>query len=236
MRLTFHDERVLAVVAHPDDAELLCAGTLARAAKDGAKIGICVLCRGDKGQPAELIENLGDVRSREMQAAAEMLGGELLEGGIGDGELFDTFENRRMLIEMFRRFRPTLAIGHAAIDYHADHRAASLLTEAASWFCASRGHLSESTPLERPPVVWWMDTVNMIGFDPHFYVDVSDFVELKRRMIRCHSSQLARGDSSDFSPLEELMNQQSTTRGGQSGVRAAEAFRHHEAWKRIGAW
>ena len=41
MRLNFSDERVLAVVAHPDDAELLCAGTLARARADGAQVGIC---------------------------------------------------------------------------------------------------------------------------------------------------------------------------------------------------
>ena len=53
MKLNFQNERVLAVVAHPDDAELLCAGTLARARNDGAEIGICVLCRGDKGQPAK---------------------------------------------------------------------------------------------------------------------------------------------------------------------------------------
>src|SRR6476646_5695065 len=51
MKLDFTDERVLAVVAHPDDAELLCAGTLARAKADGAAIAICILCRGDKGLP-----------------------------------------------------------------------------------------------------------------------------------------------------------------------------------------
>ena len=93
MKLNFSHERVLAVVAHPDDAELLCAGTLARAKADGASIGVAVLCRGEKGQPAEPIENLGNVRSREMQAAAKLLGADFLEGGFPDGELVDSAES-----------------------------------------------------------------------------------------------------------------------------------------------
>ena len=104
MQLTFHNERVLAIVAHPDDAELLCAGTLARAKADGAAIGICVLCRGDKGQPHPPIDNLGAVRSGEMKAASDLLGAELLEGGFSDGELFDSVESRKTVIELIRRF------------------------------------------------------------------------------------------------------------------------------------
>ncbi len=236
MRLKFADERVLAIVAHPDDAELLCAGTLARAKADGASIGICVLCRGDKGQPAAPIENLAEVRNREMQAAAELLGVQVLTAGFGDGELFDSTEARRAVVELVRQFCPTLVLAHAANDYHPDHRAASELAEAASWFCASAGQKTASPPLEKPPALWWMDTVEMIGFEPHFYVDVTGFLELKRQMLHCHQSQLARGDDADFSPLEAVMIRQCETRGAQAGVRAAEAFRQHEAWKRTSAW
>jgi LmbE family N-acetylglucosaminyl deacetylase len=236
MRLSFHNERVLAVVAHPDDAELLCAGTLARAKADGAAIGICVLCRGDKGQPEPPIENLGEVRSGEMRAAASLLGAELSEGGFGDGELFDTPEARTAVIELLRQFHPTLLLAHWSADYHADHRAASALSEAASWFCASVGQRTASAPLNKPPALWWMDTVEMIGFEPQFAIDVSEFVELKRNMIHCHKSQLARGGSEDFSPLEEVMIRQCQTRGAQAGVSAAEAFRTHNTWKRFTAW
>ncbi len=236
MKLTFFHERVLAIVAHPDDAELLCAGTLARAQADGAAIGMCVLCRGDKGQPPSPIEDLGEVRGREMKAAVELLGGELLEGGFNDGELFDSVESRRTVVELVRQFRPTLVLAHAPTDYHADHRAASVLAEAASWFCASAGHRTDSAPLAKPPGLWWMDTVEMIDFAPHFYLDVTDYVELKRQMLRCHTSQLSRGDSADFSPLETMMIRQYEARGAQAGVRAAEAFRQHHTWKRIAAW
>src|SRR6476620_322105 len=102
MRLNFSGERVLAVVAHPDDAELLCAGTLARARRAGATIGVCVLCQGDKGQPAIPIPNLPEVRRQEAAAAAKLLGAELLTGEFPDGELADGNEQRRKMIAIYR--------------------------------------------------------------------------------------------------------------------------------------
>ncbi|MFV1964156.1 MAG: PIG-L deacetylase family protein [Pirellulaceae bacterium] len=236
MRIDFSGERLLTVIAHPDDAEILCAGTLARALEDGARIGVCLLCRGDKGQPDPPIEHLGEVRRDEMAAAAQLLGAQVFETGYGDGELFDSPESRRRLIDLYRQFRPTLILAHSPQDYHPDHRAASALAEAASWFCASAGHVTERPPMPSPPELWWMDHVNMSDFEPHFFVDVSPYVELKQKMLGCHRSQLQRGDRSDFSPLEPLMLQQCTTRGTQSGVTAAEAFQTHHAWKRTRAW
>ncbi len=236
MHVNFNNDRVLAVVAHPDDVELLCAGTLARAKADGAVIGICVLCRGDKGQCNPPVENLAEIRSGEMRAAAELLGAELYEGGFGDGELFDGYEQRRVLIEIFRKFRPTLVLAHAQNDYHPDHQQASVLADAASWFCASAGHQTDSSPMDSPPSLWWMDTISMAGFEPGFYIDISPYLDLKQKMLRCHKSQLARGGNTDFSPLEETMRNQAAVRGTLAGVKAAEAFQIHSTWKRATAW
>lgn len=236
MKLNFEQERILAVVAHPDDAELLCAGTLARALQDGADIGICVLCQGDKGQPDPPLDNLVEVRQQEMQSAAKLINAELFSGEQPDGGLFDNLELRRKLTEIMRQFSPTLVFSHSQSDYHADHRAASVITEAATWFSASAGNKTNSPALAKPPVLWWMDTINMTSFEPHFYLDVSDFVETKISMLNCHQSQLQRGKDSSFSPLQELMIQQCNARGVQSGVKAAEAFQTHSAWKRCAAW
>src|SRR5579883_1619115 len=236
MRLDFGGERVLAVVAHPDDAELLCAGTLARARGDGAAVGICVLCQGDKGQPTPPLRDLAGVRRAEMAAAAALLGADLLLGEFPDGTLVDGVEERHRLTELYRRFRPTLVLAHSADDYHPDHRAAGALAEAVSWFCASAGHVGSVPPVPQPPALWWMDTVNSSGFEPGFFVDISGFVDLKRQMLACHLSQLQRGQDRDFAPLEELMLRQCRTRGAQAGVAAAEAFRVHSAWKRARAW
>jgi LmbE family N-acetylglucosaminyl deacetylase len=81
-----------------------------------------------------------------------------------------------------------------------------------------------------------MDTINMTGFEPGFFVDISQFADIKHQMLRCHKSQLARWADRDFSPLEELMRQQYSARGAQAGVAASEAFRIHPAWKRTRAW
>lgn len=236
MRLHFRNERVLAVVAHPDDAELLCAGTLARAQADGATIGMCVLCRGDKGQPDPPIDELAAVRRAEMEAAAGILGAELYAGEFGDGELFDSPSTRTWLTETYRRFAPTLVLAHSFDDYHPDHRAAAAIAEAASWFCASRGHPSVGPPLSAPPQLWMMDTIEMLGFQPHIYIDISEYLDLKKQMIRCHCSQVARGQHADFTPLEDLLMRMALTRGSQAGTRAAEGFQIHPAWKRIRAW
>jgi LmbE family N-acetylglucosaminyl deacetylase len=236
MRLDFSNQRVLAVVAHPDDADYLCAGTLARALTDGAQIGVCVLCQGDRGQPSPPLPDLAARRRQEMAAAAEVLGATVLFGEISDGHLADVPEQRAVLVELYRRFRPTLVLAHAAEDYHTDHRAAGMLAEAASWYCTSRGHTSRSPVMEAQPTLWWMDTMNMAGFTPGFFIDISDYLDIKRRMLQCHSSQLQRAEDSAFSPLEQQMLWQSRSRGAQAGVEAAEAFRLHLAWKRAAAW
>jgi LmbE family N-acetylglucosaminyl deacetylase len=237
MRLRFDDERILAVMAHPDDAELLCAGTLARAQAEGAQVGICVMCNGDKGiSRGQKIEDLADVRRAEMADAAKCLQAKAFWFDSSDGSLFDTLENRRKLIEYYRQFSPTLVIAHDLCDYHPDHRAASVLAEAATWFCASNGHVTQSQAMVSPPALWFADTLNMSGFEPQFYVDVSGQIETKKQMLGCHRSQLERGKDGDFAPLMELMLRQATTRGAQSGVAAAEAFRTHQAFKRTRAW
>jgi LmbE family N-acetylglucosaminyl deacetylase len=238
MKLTFAHDRVLAVMAHPDDAELLCAGTLARAKADGAAIAICVMCRGDKGSgSATGVTDLGDIRCAEAQAAAQIVGAELYWHGASDGELFDTCDDRLKLVETFRRFRPTLVITHAPADYHPDHRAASALAEAATWFAASRGHVTAGwEPLAASPSLWWADTIVMSGFQPTIYLNVSEHTELKKRMLACHQSQLQRATDGDFAPLEGLMRRQMELRGAQSGVAAAEGFTPVHTFKRSQAW
>jgi N-acetylglucosamine malate deacetylase 1 len=217
---------------------LLCAGTLARAKADGAAIGICVMCRGDKGAGSSTgATNLATIRRAEAEAAAAVLGAELFWQDHPDGQLFDTYPNRLKLVETYRRFRPMLVIAHTPGDYHPDHRAASALAEAATWFAASRGHVTAGVdPLEAPPSLWWADAINMSGFEPGFYVDVSAYAGQKRKMLECHRSQLQRGTDVDFAPLTDLITRQSQARGAQSGVTAAEAFRPHHGFKRLQAW
>ena len=90
--------------------------------------------------------------------------------------------------------------------------------------------------MDAPPALWFFDTINMSGFAPEFFVDISAHYEIKETMLKCHKTQLARADDGDFSPLTELMQLQYRARGMQSDVYAAEAFRAHKAFKRTRAW
>ena len=78
--------------------------------------------------------------------------------------------------------------------------------------------------------------LGMSDFAPGFFIDVSDYADLKHRMMRCHKTQLVRGKEGDFGKLEEIMRRQYESRGAQAGVAAAEAFRIHRAFKRARAW
>jgi LmbE family N-acetylglucosaminyl deacetylase len=237
MHLDFSNERILVVMAHPDDCELLCAGTLARAKDEGAEIGIVVMCRGDKGMSkSTFVETNKDIRLEEATRAAAIISARLFWFGASDGELAYDFESRRRLIDIYQEFRPTLAIAHAPQDYHPDHRAANALAEAAGWFCASAGHAGQFPALAAPPQLWFADTIDMHQFAPGFFIDISKYTDAKERMLRCHQSQLQRGADGDFSPLDELMKRQYETRGAQSNTAAAEAFCLHHAFKRVQAW
>jgi LmbE family N-acetylglucosaminyl deacetylase len=177
------------------------------------------MCRGDKGQPSSKIANLTAVRQKEMRASAQLLGARLFLGEQADGELADSNRTRLKLIEIYRQFKPTLVLAHSPEDYHPDHRAAGCLAEAVSWFCASQGHRTRSAAIPAPPALWWMDTLSMAGFVPGFFIDITEFLGLKARMLACHETQLRRGKDSDFSPLAELMRLQFRTRGMQEWTR-----------------
>jgi LmbE family N-acetylglucosaminyl deacetylase len=236
MRFDFRNERLLAVVAHPDDVELLCAGTLARARADAADIAVCTICRGDKGGSGDLLVDLAERRAEEFSEAANVIGATPFLMDAADGELQDSPAVRRQLMRVFRQFRPTTVLTHAPEDYHPDHQAASAIAESVSWLACSAGHQTQQPPLPTPPALLWMDTVNMLGFQPGFFVDISDFMGVKEEMLACHRSQLLRGEETGFESLQELMRRQAGVRGAQAGVEAAEAFRVHLAWKRVPAW
>jgi N-acetylglucosamine malate deacetylase 1 len=234
MNFNFSDERLLAVVAHPDDAEVQCVGTLARAKEEKAAIGIVVMCKGDRGQPEKHIPNLDVIRREEMTKAANLLGAELFFCDIGDGTLMDNASVRDQLVEIYRKFKPTLVLAHDPDDYHSDHQAASKIAEAASWFCTSKGYETTSPSLPVAPALWFMDTAQMLNFEPGFYIDITPYMALKISMMHCHKSQLSR--SGDVPPLARNIELKAQTRGMQAGVESAEVFRIAPLMNRIRAW
>lgn len=97
---------LLAIVAHRDDAELLCGGTLARTAAQGYRTGILDLTRGERGTAGD-----ADVRGAEAEAAARVLGVVArANAGLPDAGLLNTEDSRRIVVSMIRRFRPRVVI------------------------------------------------------------------------------------------------------------------------------
>jgi bacillithiol biosynthesis deacetylase BshB1 len=131
----------LAIAAHPDDAELFCGGTLALLSRQGYKVGICDLTRGElatQGTP--------DTRSAEAKAASDLLKLAHRENlSLPDGGIFES-ENTQVdaLCEVFRRLKPELLLAPYFEDRHPDHAQASRLVDRAVFFANLRSYRPES--------------------------------------------------------------------------------------------
>ena len=90
---------LLAAVAHPDDAELLAGGTLAKAVDAGRRVGILDLTHGEMGSRGN-----AEIRAREAAAASLVLGiTARTNAGLPDGHLENNDAMRRVVVEQLRR-------------------------------------------------------------------------------------------------------------------------------------
>jgi len=208
---------VLAVYAHPDDAEVACGGTLASWAAGGAAVHLVIACRGDKGTLEEGADAdaLAQLRVEEVAAGATALGlagYELL--GYPDGELDDSPALRGALVAAIRRLRPGAVVcpdptaaffGRTYIN-HRDHRVVGWAT---LYFPAT------GAP-HRVAAVYLSGTL-----EPDTFVDVEAGLDAKAAALQCHRTQV-RG-SADV--LEAAVRRRAADAGRAAGVRYAEGFR-----------
>jgi len=118
---------ILAIGAHPDDIEILCAGTLARYAQQGHTIFVASFTSGNMGDLKVPPLELGRIRQGEAAAAAAVLGARLLWPGITDELVFPNEAQRRVMIDLVRQADPDVIFTHSPTDYHPDHRYVSQL-------------------------------------------------------------------------------------------------------------
>jgi len=194
-------ERVLVVLAHPDDPEFFCGATLAKWARAGKEIHYLLLTCGDKGSddPAMTPDKLCAIRHEEQLAAARVLGVKDVRFlGYSDGELFNTLDVRREIVREIRRLRPHILVTcdptswirmNIAIN-HPDHRAAGACTLDAVFPAAgNRMYFPEllADGLEPfMPKEVWLSVTN----EPNIWIDVTGTVDLKVAAIRAHKSQV----------------------------------------------
>ncbi len=186
--------RVLAIGAHPDDAEFGAGGTLAKWAASGAQVTILVLTDGSKGSWDQSQDpgDLARVRLREQAEAAEQLGAtDTLNLGYVDGELEYDMSLRARVCLWIRRLRPEVVLGHdpwRRYMMHPDHRAAGWAT--IDGVNAARDHLFFPEQLDEDVRHHRPDALLLWAADrPDHYENIDGFVEPKVAALLAHSSQ-----------------------------------------------
>lgn len=189
--MTQANDDILALAAHPDDAELLAGGTLALAAQRGCRVTIVDLTRGEtatRGTPEQ--------RQEEARTAAEILGArERLTLDLGDGDIANTEDNRRVVAGLIRTRRPTLVLTHAAVDRHPDHRCAHELVRDSVFFANVGGFNAAGERWAVTAVAYFLgNTLNPEG-RADWVTDVGSTWSVRERALGCYRSQLRRGSS-----------------------------------------
>ena len=225
---------ILAIGAHPDDLEILCAGTLALYAAQGHTVFMASFTCGDMGDLKIRPEKLARIRKEESEAAAALIGARLLWPGLTDEHVFPNESQRRVMIDLLREADPDVILTHSPLDYHPDHRyVAQLVFD--SYFQKGLPHIpNQARPACRfaGTQVYHMDTIAGLGFLPTEYVDISPVMEMKRRMLRCHRSQFQAISTLAHRDLEQLIETQASFRGLGGGCAFAEGFCRLETWQR----
>jgi LmbE family N-acetylglucosaminyl deacetylase len=231
------NKRVLAVMAHPDDVEMMASGTLFRLKDAGWDIGIISMTAGDCGSTEVSREEISRTRVDEARDAADYLGAWYRCGGFQDMEIFANAEGVRKLTELFRAFKPSVVITHPATDYIPDHEETSRLARSAAFAVAMPLYQTKATPpaqpAEKTPALYYADPVEGVDLQgrrayPHFYVDISSKIDQKATMLSKHESQREwlRSHHGMDKYLEQMRDWASTY-GQEIGVEYAEGFRQH---------
>jgi len=225
---------VLIIGAHPDDIEINCAGTAKKMIGRGDKVVMCNLCSGGLGHAVIQPEKLIRIRLEESRQSAAVIGAEHVCMGCGDMELYHQDKTARdKVADIIRSAHPDLIITHSPGDYMSDHVSVSKLVFDAS-FCASLPHYKTGIDTVVPVCpLYYMDNLGAFNFQPDEYVDITEEIETKLAMLKCHRSQLAWMLDHDKIDFTETVKTFSRMRGLQAGVRYAEGFVPLKGWGRM---
>jgi LmbE family N-acetylglucosaminyl deacetylase len=224
----------LAFMAHPDDAEFLCAGTLIRLAESGWEVHVATCAPGDCGTATETPWVIGGQRTEEARKAASLIGASYHCLNERDGFIVYDKMTLQKAYDLFRRITPSLVFTHAREDYMMDHEMASLVARAASFlYGAPNCSAFPLKPGSAVPYLYYSDPVEGVDplgrqVEPTTLVDIGDQLEKKTEMLACHASQrdwLLKHHGVD--EYLDSMKRHAAMRGNEIGVAAAEAFVQH---------
>jgi len=222
----------MVIMAHPDDPEFSCSGTIARWTAHGAEVCYVLVTSGDVGiaAPGMTREMAIEIREREQRAAAKVCGvEEVVFLREPDGMVVATLELRKRLVREIRRFRPEVVIcgdptvvwaGDSYIN-HPDHRAAATAAVDAIFPAAGQPNLFEEIEQEdgflahKPRKVM----VSTWAEDPDVFVNITDSIGQKIAALREHRSQMNAWDP------EPMVREWAAERAKGKEMSYAEAFK-----------
>lgn len=189
--------RIIALGAHPDDAELKFAGTAALFAAQGAKVKLVALTNGDVGHFSEAGGPLAQRRKAEVEACHAKLGVATDVLDIHDGELMPDLETRKKVANLIRDWQADIVLSHRPWDYHPDHRAVGKLAEDAAVVVAAPFFAPFTPPTKRNPIfLFYSDPfLKPYPFDPIIAVGFDEVAQKKWDCIGDLPSQFADADS-----------------------------------------
>lgn len=226
---------ILVVLAHPDDPEFFCGGTLARWANEGHFIHYCLITNGNKGSddPDITPEKLSSLREIEQKHAAEIIGVKNIEYlGYDDGTLISDLKVRKEVVRAIRQVKPDILVSCDPTNYfpnesyinHPDHRTAGQIALDAV-FPASGNRMffpelitEEGLQPHSVDEVWLSLTVQ-----PNITLDITSTFEKKLQALHEHKSQIGDPDAFD--------KRMRTTRHTKDS--SEDAPRYEETFKRI---
>ena len=228
-------KRIAVIMAHPDDPEFVCAGTVATWAAAGHEITYVLVTSGDKGSddPAMTPERLAEIREAEQRAACAILGvQDVIFLRYPDGMVVPDLGLRRDLARVIRRLKPDVVLcddptvrwADQSYINHPDHMAVAEATLAAL-FPAARARLYFPELLDEGLEPHKVTEVYVAGGrEPDVWVDISGCIERKLAALRAHASQLGDWDPEEMIRTWARETAQRNPNGPAGGY--AESFKY----------
>jgi LmbE family N-acetylglucosaminyl deacetylase len=226
--MTERIQRVLVIVAHPDDSEFGAGGTVARLTAEGKRVVYCIATNGDKGSSDRGMTGarLAPIREEEQRNAARVLGVETVEFlGFPDCELEDTRASRMAVAGAIRRHQPDLVITqnpnrsrNLGVS-HRDHRVcAGIVLDCV--YPLARDHMAFPELIAQGLEPHKVKEVYTMSWDnPEQVIDISGTMDRKLKALACHVSQ-----HPDMAAVERRVRERNAELGRSHGYAYAETF------------
>jgi LmbE family N-acetylglucosaminyl deacetylase len=226
----YQPKSALVIVAHPDDIEYSCAGTIARWVKNGARVGYVLCTSGDVGiaDSGMTKKKAAEIREKEERQAAAVVGvTDVTFLHEPDGLLEPNLGLRKKLVREIRRFQPEVVVcGDPTVVFanenyinHPDHRAASIAALDAVFPAAGQPNLFEELETEGLKAHKTRKVYITGRHQNELTVNITETIDLKIQSLRAHTSQMVNHD-----PEEHVRTSAAAAAKGKEMV-YAETFR-----------